>query len=304
MNIRSILCPTDFSDASRHALDHAVAIAKWYSARIIVLHAHHPVSAAVTALVAAGGGGIVDDSDAIADEGRQLATAIASMQMDELARPCDVELETKVLSGAPEDTIVSCAAAEPVDLIVIGTHGAGGFEHLVLGSVTEKVLRRAKCPVLTVPPRAHATSRLPFKRILCPTDFSSSAHAGLRLAFSFAQEGDAALTLLHVIDEPDENELFVARTYDVHRHRALHEQQALSHLGTLVPDSVREWSSPKLRVAHGKPHEQILAVAAEERPDLIVVGVQGRKPLDLMLFGSTTNQVVRRATCPVLTVRQ
>jgi nucleotide-binding universal stress UspA family protein len=57
-------------------------------------------------------------------------------------------------------------------------------------------------------------------------------------------------------------------------------------------------------VAHGKPHEQILAVAAEERPDLIVVGVQGRKPLDLMLFGSTTNQVVRRATCPVLTVRQ
>ncbi len=101
----------------------------------------------------------------------------------------------------------------------------------------------------------------------------------------------------------DENELFVARPYDIHQHRALREQHTLNQLEGLVPDSIRDWFRPKVRVARGKPYEQILKDAAEERADLIIVGVQGRKPLDLMLFGSTTNQVVRRATCPVLTVR-
>ncbi len=298
MNIRSILCPTDFSDASQHALDHAVAIAGWYSAKVVALHAHQTVSAAVAAYAVAGGvGDTWLDSDEILAERRNLASAVAPLRAD------GVELETEVLPGPAADTIVGYAAATSPDLIVIGTHGAGGFTHLVLGSVTEKVLRRAQCPVLTVPPRAQATSMLPFRRILCPIDFSASSLAGLELAFSFAREGDAIITLLHVIDDPDENELFVARPYDVHQHHVQREQHVLNHLDKLVPDSVRDWSFRKLRVAHGKPYERILDVAAEERADLIVVGVQGRKPLDLMLFGSTTNQLVRRATSPVLTVR-
>ena len=85
---------------------------------------------------------------------------------------------------------------------MIGTHGAGGFEHLVLGSAAEKVLRKATCPVLTVPPHARATSKLPFKRILCPVDFSDSSRAALDFAFSLAQEGDAELTILHVFEWP------------------------------------------------------------------------------------------------------
>ena len=331
MDIRTILCPTDFSDASRHALDHAIAIAQWYSARIVVLHVHHPVGAAVQALVGAAGGQIGDDAASLADEQR-LASVMSAIESQALARLSttlgtglsevegrpstalgtalsEVEgrklaIETRIVAGHAAETIVACAASAEIDLVVIGTHGAGGLEHLVLGSVAEKVLRRAACPVLTVPPRAQATSALPFKRILCPTDFSSPSLAGLQLAYSFAQEADAALTLLHVIDEPDENALFVARPHDVHGHRTAREQHVLNYLDTLIPDSVRAWSSPRLRTACGIAYERILAVAAEEQSDLIVVGVQGRKPLDLMLFGSTTNQVVRRATCPVLTVRE
>ena len=75
--------------------------------------------------------------------------------------------------------ILDRAASLPADLIVMGTHGAGGFQHLVLGSVTEKVLRQAACPVLTVPPRAQATSRLPFSRLLCAVDFSDVSLAAL-----------------------------------------------------------------------------------------------------------------------------
>ncbi len=302
MDIRTILCPTDFSDASSHAFDHAVAIAQWYSARILMLHVHVPVGASVRALVGAAGAAIDGETENLADERRKLATAMDAMQMTARARTRDVDVNTKVLSGPAADTIVACAAAAPADLIVIGTRGADGLEHLVLGSVTEKVLRQATCPVMTVPPRSGATSALPFKRILCPIDFSTPSLAGLQLAFSFAQEADATLTLLHVIDEPDEHALFVARPYAVQGHRAAHERHVLDYLQTLVPESAREASSPQLRAAFGRPHDQILAVAAETRSDLIVVGVQGRKALDLMLFGSTTNQVLRRATCPVLTV--
>jgi len=295
MNIQTILWPTDFSDDSRHALEHAVAIARWYSARIVALHAYSPVMMEVPALAGTGAGSDAPDSSRAA--AFRLREEVASWRTG-------VDISVDVVDRPAAKAIVEYASQKPVDLVVIGTHGASGFEHLVLGSVTEKVLRRSNRPVLTVPPRAQVTSSLPFKRIICPTDFSSSSLAALQAAFSLAEEGDAALMLLHVLEDPDENELFVPRTYDVHHHRELREQHVTQHLASLVPDSAREWASPRIRVVAGKPYEEILRVAHEENADLIVIGVQGRSPMDLMVFGSTTNQVVRRATCPVLTIRQ
>src|SRR5581483_2684811 len=99
----------------------------------------------------------------------------------EPARAIGVLTDARVESGPPATAILACATRVGADLIVIGTHGASGFEHLVLGSVTEKVLRRATCPVMTVPPRVRATSRLPFKTIVCPIDFSASSEAALRM---------------------------------------------------------------------------------------------------------------------------
>jgi nucleotide-binding universal stress UspA family protein len=204
-------------------------------------------------------------------------------------------------SGQPANRIVERSRALPADLIVIGTHGIGGFDHLVLGSVTEKVLRKATCPVLTVPPHARMTSRLPFKRLLCPIDFSESSLAALQFAFSLAQEGDAELTVLHVFDTGDEP--LTDRPINVPEYRRQLEHDLTVELGALVPDSVRTWCQPSTRTARGKAYREILGIATEESCDLIVMGVQGRNALDLMLFGSTTNQVVRRATCPVLTLR-
>lgn len=224
--------------------------------------------------------------------------------MAERARRAGVDVAIDVAEGSAAEAITQYADRAPVDLIVIGTHGFSGFKHVMLGSVTEKVLRHATCPVLTVPPRARATSKLPFQQLLWPTDFSAPSIASLSVACSFAEESNAVLTLLHVIDDPDEHELFVARPYDVHRHAAERERHAVEHLSNLVPDEVRDWASPNARVVRGKTDEQILRVAAEENTDLIVMGVQHRKPLDLMVSGSTTNQIVRRATCPVLTVRR
>jgi len=297
MNIRTILCPLDLSDTSRHALEHAAAIARWYSARIIALHVHKALAGAPATV----GAGLraIDDGLGIADFLPELDDAVRT------ARGGNLEVDAEVVDGSQTASIIADYAKQsPVDLIVMGTHGLSGFRHLVLGSVTETVIRLASCPVLAVPPRAHSVSSLPFKRLLWPTDFSSSSLAALELAFSFAQEAGANITLMHVVDEAEEKALFVARPYDIHEHARLADQRASEQLLRLVPDTVRDWASPVVRLARGVPAEEILHVAEDERTDLIMMGVQGRKPLDLMVFGSTTNQVVRRARCPVLTVRR
>ena len=207
-------------------------------------------------------------------------------------------------SGHAATAILALASALPADPIVIGTHGIGGFEHLLLGSVTEKVLRKAACPVLTVPPRARMTSRLPFKRLLCPVDFSEPSLAALELALSFAQEGDADLTILHVFERSADEEPLANRPIVAPEYLREVEAEFTARLHALVPQNVGDACRPQARTAHGKPYREILGIATEDQADLIVMGVHGRNALDLMLFGSTTNQVVRRATCPVLTLRR
>jgi nucleotide-binding universal stress UspA family protein len=164
--------------------------------------------------------------------------------------------------------------------------------------------------VLTVPPRAHATSQIPFSRLLCAIDFSESSLAALQFALSLATESDARLTMLHVLEWPWEEpppprleDLPMEQGAALGEYRRYREKMALMQLETLVPASARLSRSPLRRLSHGKPHVQILELAKDEGSDLIVIGVHGRNPVDMMVFGSTTNQVVRRATCPVLTLR-
>jgi nucleotide-binding universal stress UspA family protein len=271
MKIRSILCPTDFSDVSQHAMEHATTIAQWYRASIVSLHVQVPAYALATA-----GSG----------NGNPLPTAGAGGAVH------------VITGGSPADAIAAYADTHAVDLIVMGTHGVGGFQHLLLGSVTETVLRRVTCPVLTVPPRAESTTELPFKRILCAVDFSASSIAALRLAVGFAEESNAILEVFHAVDEPAEHALFVARPYDIHQHRAIYERHVLEHLDRVLLPIACDRVHARLRTAQGAADEQILRAA--EGVGMIVMGV-GRSADTA--FGSTVNAVVRQARCPVLTVR-
>jgi nucleotide-binding universal stress UspA family protein len=295
--IHRILCPVDLSDVSRHAIDHAAVLARWYGAGITALHVCNPILIPSTdfTLVGAGPGPILTD-----DEMKELTAQVAAC----FAQARDVEVNVLVENGPPAKTIVERAGTVPADLIVMGTHGTSGFEHLILGSVAERVLRQATCPVLTVPPHARTTSKLPFKRLLCPMEFSDSSLAALEFAFSLAQQGNADLTILHIFEWPAEGEPLIYRSFNVPEYLRELEHDARARLQALVPDSIRDSCRPHIRFSHGKPYREILGIAAEDGSDLIVMGVQGRNPFDLMLFGSTTNQVVRRATCPVLSVRR
>jgi nucleotide-binding universal stress UspA family protein len=296
VGIRRILCPIDFSSTSRDALEHAVAIAKWYESSITVVHVIHPSFLLQPPILFA------EPASETPTPERYQALKQELCGWLQPAGRAGVKTEALVDQGPPALRILDRAGSLQADLIVMGTHGFSGFERFMLGSVAEKVLRKAACPVLTVPPAAASTARVPYTRLLCPVDFSASSLEALRFAFSLAQESDARLTILHVFDWPADDELLVER-FDAPAFRAAVEAQARERLEGLVTDDVRVWCKPETKVGYGKPYRQILTVAEADAVDLIVMGVRGRNPLDLTLFGSTTNHVVRRAPCPVLTLR-
>jgi nucleotide-binding universal stress UspA family protein len=300
VEIREILCPTDFSEPSRHALDHAMVIAKWYGSRITALHVIHaplvpepPPSVLVAGV--AGATMTVTSTFQVCEEDVRAWI--------EPARRAGIRTDVSVDEGNAARRILEHALSRTTDLIVLGTHGRSGADRAMLGSVTEKVLRKASCPVLTVPPTLETAAKVPYKRLLCPVDFSESSLKALQHALSLAEEADASLTILHVFDWPRDGDLLVER-FDTQEFRRAIEEDARERLEELVSDEARQWCNPSTTVAYGKPYREILELAAKEEIDLIVMGVRGRNPLDLTLFGSTTNHVVRRASCPVLTLRE
>jgi nucleotide-binding universal stress UspA family protein len=222
-----------------------------------------------------------------------------------------IEVDVAVDIGHPATEILDRARKFPADMIVIGTHGSGGFEHLVLGSVAEKVIRKAACPVLTVPPHARGTSVLPFRRVLCAVDFSEPSIDGLLYACSLARQSGAALTLLHVIEwpwveppAPPFADLPAEQAAALKEFRRYLETSATGRLESILPPDARSACSPESAIRHGKPYAEILRAAEEMSADLIVAGLHGRNVAGMALFGSTTNQVVRRARCPVLTLKR
>jgi nucleotide-binding universal stress UspA family protein len=294
-SIERILCPIDFSDISHHALAHAAAIAKWYEAQLTMLYVFVSLPTVdVPPLV-------LDDEDR--------ARLIAQMREFACIVPREVPVDCQVQeAGLVHDAIVRQVDATKADMLVLGTHGRSGFQQLFLGSVTEKVMRKVKCPTLIVPPRAPdiaPDAPVQFRRILCPNDFSYSSLAALEYAINMAEEADSRLTLLHVTELPAAltQEPFVVDV-ELSRIREAAVNDARRRLEELIPEGARAYCKVDTAVVEGRAYREILRQAAEKKTDLIVMGVHGRGALDLLLFGSTTHHVIRASTCPVLIVRR
>ena len=296
LQFNRILCPVDFSTNSKRALDHAAVLARWYEAELTALHVMpllptvfgYPSPVTMAAEPAT--------TQAVV---RELTGFIAeAAAMVKATSPV-------VREGSPAVEILHYAAEHETDLLVLGTHGRSGFERFMLGSVTEKVLRKASCPVLTVPPRAEGHPERPaFERILCGVDFSSPADRAAEHALSLAQEANARLTLLHVVDWMADADLGKYPQFDADGYRRMVMRDARERLEALVPSEARNWCELELRVTCGKAYREILKFAETEGSELIVLGVHGRGAIvDRLLFGSTAQHVVRQAPCPVLTVR-
>ncbi len=297
IEFKRILCPFDFSDSSTRALAHAAALARWFDAQLTVLH-------------------VVPTFDPMQVQGElgvpiQFVNPMTREEIVGRMRPCleragvSPEADLIAEAGHVPTTIVDQALTRGADLVVIGTHGRRGFKRLLLGSVTEKVLHEAPCPVLTVSPQTEAATSdvVTFKRILCPVDFSPSALLALGFALDLARQALGLVTLLHVVEWLPEDEPRASAHYNVPEFRGYMVDDARQRLRSLVAEESRAWCEIDDVIVSGRAHREILREAEARSADLIVMGSQGRGGVGLALFGSTTQQVVRSAPCPVLTVR-
>jgi nucleotide-binding universal stress UspA family protein len=302
LEIRRILCPCDFSSFSEKALAHAVELARWFEATVHVLHAYGAtVPSPPPAPLAPVPGGMPPtllpspDPEGHDAAGRELRRFV------EPAQKTGVNVVAALEWGEPVTTILERAREEKADLVVMGTHGRSGFERLVLGSVAEKVLRKAPCPVLTV--RAEGPARARPTRVLCPFDFSDSSKHALWWALELAAKADAPLQLLSVVEVPMAVPPPLAVFGTVEQIEEAQERTRKGLSDALGDIDLSKRPAVERTVVRGKPSTEIVRIAEEEGTDLIVMGVHGHGVVDRMLFGSTTHHVVREAPCPVLSVR-
>lgn len=284
--VKTILFPTDFSDASKRAQSYATALANRFRAKLLILHAREPRDYTLPPETWQGA------KDADAQKMEELQKSIARSFPGLKTEPCAGE-------GTAWQIVESALAKDKVDMIVLGTRGRTGVGKLLLGSHAEEIFRRAACPVLTVGPHAQDIrgTEKELREVLYATDFSPESQAAAPYAVSLALALDAHLNLLHVVEEPKVGEL-VSPT-DV-----MPSSERL--LGTLVPDDAGLWRDPRCFVERGVASEKILEVAERIPASLIVMGV--RKPMGVP--GAATHleigfahKVVAAAPCPVLTVR-
>lgn len=266
-----LLIPTDGSDPAIAALKHASTIAAATGATGHVLH------------VAEG----PDGDDPVAE---QLVAEGVSWLED-----ADAAAIGENRSGSPPEVILEYAAEIDADLIVIGTHARRGVERLVLGSVTESVVRDAEIPVLVVSPRSDSELTYPYQRIVVGLDGSERSMAALEHAVELASPR-VTVHLLSVVDvtpieiaEPVRTQFEAAARTIVSDGEDVARAAGVEHVETEVPV--------------GAPADQIRSYADDVDADLVAVGTHGRRGVDRLLLGSVAERVLRTASVPVLTVQ-
>lgn len=293
MTIHRILCPVDFSEQSLAALRQALAIARWHEADVSVLHVEDPLLR-----TARGDARFRSRVGAPPDEELRAFARSAGAPL----RPVDVRLA----AGEPARVIVERAKQEAADLVVMGTQGRSGLSRVVLGSVAERVIRGAPCPVMAVPPGARASGGVaPFDPVLCASDFSPSCRRALDVAIAMAQEADARLLLVHALPLFPLHAAVVPMALSIEAaiDRADLRRSAAVRLRRGLPEDAVFRCHPEVLVVEEPAADAILQVAHDEDAGLIVMGAHTRGALDRMLFGSTAQRVIQHARCPVLSVR-
>lgn len=305
--VRTILVPTDFSAPAERALRYAEQLATRYQAGLVLLHAFD-----VDEYVAGVVGPLSDFQARMLEEQEAQLEALAAA-----SRARGHRVETRVPLGRPARQITHAAEECHAGLIVLSTHGRTGWRRLLMGSVSEAVIRHAPCPVLSVHARhevAHAVPEgqglaaapLQLRHILFPTDFSAAAGSAQVWAEDLAREAHAILTLLHVfptrshLERPGRG-LLTQAVEEVFETARQHTREQLT---ALAQAARQRGASTDSATAHGVAAQAICEQAEHSKADLIVIATQGQTGWDRALLGSTAERVVRLAECPVLVVRR
>ncbi len=296
LRVSKILFPTDFSDASKKALDHALLWAELQDAQLLLLH--------VLAL---------ETADPFNPEHHfpspeELEEHLHKLADSEMARFLQPHREKPLaihefVRTAPEIErgILDFATEQDVDLLVLGTHGRRGPAHLLMGSVASEILRRSDRPVLIVPARGDRPAGR-IRRVLAPVDFSVPSRLAAAHAREVASRFGATLELFHVLPDLEVplpmNPAGVGASATIVQELEPQAAAALEEMARVEgPQVVIETA-----VWHGPAAASILNRAAETDADLIVLATQGRSGLDRLILGSVSERVARLSECAVLVI--
>jgi nucleotide-binding universal stress UspA family protein len=295
-NIKKLLFPTDFSRCASQAMAHALHLARCHQSELHVLHA----------LVLRGytnGKVLTAEIDLVEAQLEQVAADRIRFVTKDLTVgiPVVVRAKKRGISAAP--VILEYADEHDIDLIVMGTHGRRGLEHLFLGSVAEEVVRFAPCPVFTVREAKNPIPTKAIERVLVPVDFSTHSQMALTYARELADAYDARLQLLHII-EP----IVYPSFYNLDRAGFFEwmdeiEVEAIRQLHRFLEASGGPDVPADHFVVRGRAATDIVDFAESKSSDLIVMATHGLTGMKRLYLGSVCEKVVRRSKCPVFTVK-
>lgn len=288
--LERILCPTDLTTESDEALRYAIALARAYEAKLMLLYCREP-------------GSIVEWASSSQAARLFELSLFTYMDANEFKA---LDWEAVVTQGDDKGLAITTEAARRnADLIVMRSRRRPRAA-VFLGSTAETVSRSAPCPVLVTHPSerewvGQTTSEIDLHRLLVAYDASSDANLALNYGFSLAQEYQVEVHLLHVISD-----LEYSQEPELAWSRAEHEvsyEIAARRLQQEIPREVFLWCNTVTAVRRGQPSNEILAYAKEHEIDLICMGASGKGFSLDKLFGSTVDRVLRHAPCPVLVSR-
>lgn len=293
MSIKKILCPTDFSHFSMRALVYATELSARFKAKLYVQHVIEDsyIRASTTSVTSA-------DIPMITVLYKHDAEALIKKTFSP-----DLEYAKIIVVGSPDQEIVKAAEEQQMDLIVMGTHGRTGLNRLFVGSVTEQVLRKAPCPVMTIShvPEERTRRPLDFRTLLVPINFSEPSFKALEFALGLAQEYRSVLYILILVERLQWLEMG-AHVFDPsYKERYLESIQR--NLTWMIPEKIKKQYRVKELAKFGSTAHEIVDTAEEIHADLIIMGEVGYSAIKSALFGSTAYRVVKEAHCPVLTMK-
>lgn len=290
MPIPHILAATDLSSSSLHAVERAMAIAGRIGARCTVLHAlgldaMAPLRALLGARAPALYKGVEDEARA----------ALARMVADAKAR-AGASADVLVDHGTVVEAVHRQAEALGAALVVLGAHGQGFLQRLILGSTASRVLRTSARPVLVVKEPCRAA----YRRVLVAVDFSAASVAALRLAREVAP--GAELVLLHAFEVPFEGKLHYAGVEEdaIRLYRSELQERALAQLHESAAAAGLGKADYSARVLRGNPSRCIVSAEETHDCDLVVAGKHGASVTEDLLLGSVTQHLLAESRSDVL----
>jgi nucleotide-binding universal stress UspA family protein len=287
--IRTILATTDLSGPARHAVERAAWLARERSGSHLTICHVFSLSAleSIRRMVEPGAGDL--ERSLLAEAELSLGKLAHELEQRHGTAPA-----TRLSVGRALDEIPAAAEELDADLLAMGARGAHFVRELLLGSTTERVLRRTRRPVLAVKQPPHE----PYRRVLVPVDFSEYSVPALRLAQAVAP--GAEITLLHAFEVELEGRMrFAGVTEDVIRHYLSRARQGATEgmqalLARLGPGPFAP------AVVHGPATTCILEAEQNTGADLIVMGKHGQSVMEELLIGSVTKHLLAHSACDVL----